>query len=51
MFRPNKSIEGWRIRNNKELHKLIKRENIVKYKEAQRIKRWGHLNKWKIKTS
>jgi len=28
--------EGWRIRNNKELRKLIKGEDIVKYKKEQK---------------
>jgi hypothetical protein len=39
--------EGWRIRNNDELEKLVRGEYIVKYIRAQRIKRWGILTGWK----
>ena len=34
-----------RIRNNKEIHKLIKTGNIVKYITAQIIKWLGHLDR------
>ena len=37
--------EGWRIRNSDELEKLMRGEDVVKYITAQRIKRWGHLNR------
>jgi len=37
--------EGWRIRSNKELQKSRKEANNAQYKKAQRIKRWGHLNR------
>ena len=36
--------EGRRIRNNNEMWKLIKEEDIVKYTKEQRIKWWGQLN-------
>jgi hypothetical protein len=42
--------EGWRIRNNDELEKLMRREDIVKYIRAQRIKWWEHLNRRGKKT-
>jgi len=34
--------EGWRIRSNKELQKLIKGAESVQYTKAQSIKRWEH---------
>ena len=43
-FRPIQSKNGWRIRNNNKLQKLIKREHIVKYIKAQRIKLLGYLS-------
>jgi hypothetical protein len=44
--------EGWRVRNNDELEKLVRgEEDIFKYIRAQRIKWWGHLNRMvKVKT-
>jgi hypothetical protein len=42
---PVQTEEGWRIRNNYALEKLMKGEGIVKYTRAQRIKWWGHLNR------
>ena len=39
------SKEGWRIRSNNELRKLIKGEDTVKYIKARRIKWWGCLNR------
>ena len=45
IFGPLQSTEGWRIRNNNELQKLIKGEGTVKYIKAQRIKWWGRLNR------
>jgi hypothetical protein len=33
------------MRNTDELQKLVRGEDIVKYITAQRIKRWGHLNR------
>jgi hypothetical protein len=41
--------EGWRIINNDELEKVMRREDIVKYKRAQMMKRWGHLNRMEQK--
>ena len=38
IFGPVKCKEGWRIRSNNKLQKLIKGEDIVKYIKAQRIK-------------
>jgi hypothetical protein len=52
---PVKPEEGWGIRNNEELEKLMRGEDIVKYVRIQRIKWWGYLNRmektrtvWKI---
>ena len=45
IFGPIQYKEGWRIRSNYKLQKLIKGEDIVKYIRAQRIKWWGHLNR------
>jgi hypothetical protein len=45
IFGPIGSKEGWRIRSNNELQKLIKGEDIVKYIKAQIIKWCGHLNR------
>jgi hypothetical protein len=39
--------EGWRIRSNNELQKLIKGD-VVQYMQPQKIKWWGHVNKWRI---
>jgi hypothetical protein len=33
------------MRNNDELKKLMRGEDIFKYIRAQRIKWWGHLNR------
>jgi len=44
-FRPIQSKEGLRIRNNKELQKLIKREDIVQYTTAQILKWLGYLDR------
>jgi hypothetical protein len=32
--------EGWRIRNNKELQKLVEGEDNVKYVKARKMKWW-----------
>jgi hypothetical protein len=42
---PVQTEEGRRIRNNEELEKLMRGEDIVKYITAQRIKLWGHLTR------
>jgi hypothetical protein len=44
-FRPTQSKEGLRIRNIKELQKLIKRQDTVKNITAEIIKRLEHLNR------
>jgi hypothetical protein len=38
-------VKVWKIGSNNEFLKLIKGEDIVKNITAQRIKRWGHLNR------
>jgi len=43
-----KPKEGGRIRNNKELRKLITGEDIVKYIKPQGTKWWGILTERKI---
>jgi hypothetical protein len=40
--------EGWRIRSNNELQKLIKGEDVKYIQQQQQIKWWGHVNKWRI---
>jgi hypothetical protein len=45
VYGPVQTEEGWRIRNNDELEKLMRGEDVVKYIRAQRIKWWGHLNR------
>ena len=45
VYGPVQTEEGWRIRNNDELEKLMRGEDVVKYLRAQRIKWWGHLNR------
>ena len=37
IFRPTKENQTWRIKNNEELRKLIKHENIVNYLKAQDV--------------
>ena len=37
IFGPTKENQTWRIKNNEELDKLIKHENIVNYIKAQRL--------------
>jgi len=45
IFGPLQSTEGWRIRNNSELQKLIKGEGTVQYMKARRVKWWGCLSR------
>jgi len=40
--------EGWRIRSNNELQKLVEGEDVVKYIQQQNIKWWGRVSKWRI---
>jgi len=40
-----KENQTWRIKNNEELDKLIKHENIVNYIKAQRLSWFGHIQK------
>ena len=35
----------WRIKTNKELDELIKRQNIINYVKAQRLSWFGHTNR------
>jgi len=45
IFGPTKECQIWRIRNNDELDKLIKHENIVNYITAQRLSWFGHIQR------
>ena len=45
IFGPTKENETWRIKNNEELDKLIKHENIVNYIKAQRLSWFGHIQR------
>ena len=43
---PTKGDNGnWRIKTNKELDELIKHRNIINYVKAQRLSRFGHINR------
>lgn len=44
MHGPVQAKKLWRIRNNKELEKLRRRELVFKCVRAQRVKCLGHLN-------
>jgi hypothetical protein len=49
IFGPVQCKEGWRIRRNNELRKLMKGENIVKYVKSTRNQMVGGiLTEWKI---
>jgi len=44
IFGPTKEVNGlWRIKTNEELDELIKRKNIIRYFESQRLKWLGHV--------
>jgi len=45
IFGPMKENQIWRIKNNEELDKLIKHENIVNYIKAQRLSWFGHVQR------
>ena len=38
----------WRIRNNEELNRSIKGEDIVKFIKAQRIRKLGHVKRMEV---
>ena len=42
---PSKVLVSWRIKNNEQLDKLIKHENIVNYIIAQRLSWFGHIQR------
>jgi len=45
IFGPTKENQTWRIKNNEELDKLIKHENIDNYIKAQRLSWFGHIKR------
>jgi len=45
IFGPMKENQIWRIKTNEELDKLIKHKNIVNYIKAQRLSRFGHIQR------
>jgi len=45
IFELTKDNQIWRIKNNEELDKLIKHENIVNYIKAQRLSWFGHVQR------
>jgi len=45
IFGPTKDYQTWRIKNNEELDKLIKHENIVNYIKAQRLSWFSHIQR------
>jgi hypothetical protein len=40
-----KQNQTWRIKNNEVMDKLIKYENTVNYIKAQRLSRFGHIQR------
>jgi hypothetical protein len=46
IFGPTKEVKGiLRIKTSKELDELIKQRNIISYFKAQRLSRFGHINR------
>jgi hypothetical protein len=45
MFGPAKENQIWRIKTDEEFDKLIERKNIVNYIKAQRLSRFGHVQR------
>jgi len=45
IFGPTKENEIWRIKTNEELDKLLKHKNIVSNIKAQRLSRFGHVQR------
>ena len=45
IFGPTKENQTWWIKNNEELDKLIKHENVIKYIKAQRLSWFGHMQR------
>jgi hypothetical protein len=45
IFGPTKENQIWRIKTNEELDKLIIHKNIVNYIKAQRLSRFGHIQR------
>ena len=45
IFEPTKENQTWRIKNNGELDKLIKHRNTVNCIKAQRLSRFGHIQR------
>jgi len=43
IFGPTKESQIWRIKNNEEMDKLMKHENIVNYIKSQRLSWFGHV--------
>jgi len=52
VFGPVKGNQIWRIKNNEELDKLIKHENIVNHIKAQRLSLFSHVQRMpKVRTA
>jgi len=45
IFGPTKENQMWRVKTNEELDKLIKHKNIINYIKAQRLSRFGHVQR------
>jgi len=45
IFGPTIGNQTWRIKNNEELDKLIKHENMVNYIQAQRLSWLGYIQR------
>jgi len=42
---PTKESQIWRVKTNEELDKLIKHKNTINYIKAQRLRRFGHVQR------
>ena len=42
---PTKENQIWRVKTNEELDKLIKHKDIINYIKAQRLSRFGHVQR------
>ena len=50
IYGPVQEGDIWRIRNNEELNRSIKREDNVKFIKSQRIRRLGHVKRMEVGT-
>jgi restriction endonuclease S subunit len=48
IYGPNQEGDTWRIRNNEEVNRVIKGEDIVKFIKAQKIRWLGFLKRIEV---